>query len=73
MSNPEDEDLSDDPIHRRYIAAGAAYLSGCELSSELEMARIIPDVIGPNTSHEIADVLGTRKELETLLNLHRWR
>jgi len=66
VSNPDDEDLADDPIHLRYIAPGAAYLSGCELSSELEMARIIQRVIGPNTAIEEAVINGTPAEMNAL-------
>jgi hypothetical protein len=67
VSSPDDEDLADEPIHLRYIAPGAAYLSGCELSPELDMARIIRRVTGPNTAIEEAELSGPASGMDLLL------
>lgn len=66
VSSSDDENLCDDPIHLRYLMPGGAYLSGCELSSELTMGSIMRKRSGPNLAFEQSEIKGTSKALSNL-------
>lgn len=65
VSNPEDEDKAFDPIHLRFVMPGAAYLSVCELSKELQAADLLPDD-AINQAIPEARIFGTKEEVEAL-------
>ncbi len=66
VSNPDDEDLADDPIHLRHIMPGAAHLSGCELSPEFVPARVRSS---RNSAVEQALVSGSDAEMKLLFEV----
>lgn len=66
VSNPDDEDLADDPIHLRHIMPGAAYLAACELSPEFVPARIRSN---KNSAIEQAAVTGNDAEMKLLFDV----
>lgn len=66
VSSTDDEDKCDDPIHLRYLMPGGAYLSGCELSEELEIAKIMKNPAAPNIAIEQSVILGNDLDMSKL-------
>jgi hypothetical protein len=66
VANPEDEDRAFDPIHVRYVAPGAAYLSACELSKELVHAQTTTDAT--NAAVPLVRIAGSPAELSALFD-----
>ena len=54
-----------DPIHLRYVMPGAAYLSVCELSSELAAVALFKDDAA-NSLKQVALLTGTKQEQQAL-------
>lgn len=66
ISSRDDEDKCDDPIHLRYLMPGGAYLAGCELSEELEIAEIMKNPAAPNIAVEQSIILGDEVDMSKL-------
>ncbi|HEY9676898.1 MAG TPA: transglutaminase domain-containing protein [Drouetiella sp.] len=66
VSSADDENKCDDLFHLRYLMPGGAYLSGCELSSELHCSNVLKRTNAPNNATEQSEISGDVSEQAVL-------